>query len=239
VRTHVRDGLSACGASIGKVFERFKFPLHWAGVLASVALCACACRCARGAPIEPVLVFSEVLLCWFRTPARLTGPLRDPLFKLVWFCWIIKGRPKFCSRTYIAKYPQVRWNIVDEMLGFVDFYYLQIISVQSIQCFRERVCYHSIWMYMIDCLDRMLVNVCLLGVFVNNFLGQVSENKSAVDSVWPPGNNNELELILDSLNTIVRAIQIIRDFFGPFVTIQSHVTFLFPKTTVFKTMCSN
>ncbi len=29
---------------------------HWAGVLASVALCACARRCARGASIEPVLV---------------------------------------------------------------------------------------------------------------------------------------------------------------------------------------
>jgi hypothetical protein len=77
------------------------FPLHWAGVLASIALCICARRCARGTPIEPMLVFSEVPHHWFRTPARLSGPPRYPLFKLVWFCWIIEGRPKFCSRTCI------------------------------------------------------------------------------------------------------------------------------------------
>jgi hypothetical protein len=28
VRAHALEGLSACGASIEKVFERFKFPLH-------------------------------------------------------------------------------------------------------------------------------------------------------------------------------------------------------------------
>jgi len=102
--THVCGGSSACGAYIGKVFECFKFLLHWAGVFASVALCTCAHRCACGAPIEPVLVFSEVPHRWFWTRARLKGPLRDPFFELVQFCRIIEGRPKLCSRTFIWKH---------------------------------------------------------------------------------------------------------------------------------------
>jgi len=33
------------------------------------------------------------------SPSRLTGPTRGPLFELVWFSEIIKGRPKFRTRT--------------------------------------------------------------------------------------------------------------------------------------------
>ncbi len=80
-----------------------------------------------------------------------------------------------CLQGFVSLWPSCsstceswKWNEVDKIFSLVDFYYLWIISVQSIQCFRDRVCYYSIWIYMTGCLDRVLMNVYLLWVFVNN-----------------------------------------------------------------------
>jgi len=59
------------------------------------------------------------------------------------------------------------WNEVDEIFSLVDFYYHKIIGVQSIQCFRERVCYHLIWMFMIDCLKWRLTSWSVLKQLTN------------------------------------------------------------------------
>jgi hypothetical protein len=93
----------------------FTEPELWPAYLS----CPCTCRCTCAASIEPVLVFREVPLGWFRTPARLTGPLRDPLFELVRLCQIVEGRPKFCSRTFM--YFAFCTELLQNVLIYSDF----------------------------------------------------------------------------------------------------------------------
>jgi len=101
VRAHVLEVSSACGASIEKVFECFKFRFRGTGDFAGIARSACARNCARAAPIEP----REVPLRRFRSPARLTGPFEGTFDRA---CTVLSNRRKSTK----VPYPNINSNTV-------------------------------------------------------------------------------------------------------------------------------